>query len=1232
MSIVLYIIEFLFCSALFMALYKLLIEGRVGYRLARIYLVWSMVLAAVIPTLELPLYPAETIYYQIPIVESFEADAFDFVEETAYIGETERLSEKVASVDWARVISTILWAIYAVVVMMNLAVVAWRLWQIKRLRDGAELTVYETYVLAVSDHITSPFAFWRTIFMNRLYEGREREQVILHELSHVRHNHTVERMTLELLRCIFWFNPFVWYAGSSLEQVQEWQADGDVIREGYDVTEYRLLIFQQIFGCDIDITSGLYNKVTKKRFLMMTNFKRGRFSFIRVCAVIPILVGMVFAFGSVRAESEINVVESEQADNVAQTAAKNKKRIILNKGTYTVGDFHSVSPASEVFPEFTISVLNDGELEIRNRGEWQLVASGKYSYVLTKDDFTLTQGKKKYSFKSTLSGPLFRSTLKIKTPTDTEISSVTLLGPLETQDSTVKLEIKNGTIYFNGKETTIEELNDVYYINFSAPTLNESGQVTEKPTIGDIVELFTGKSVSDQDATLHIAADGKISLNGKTVALADLESALRENKPAMVVISADKGVNMGQLADVRQILRNANVLRVKYINGNNNQSSPIVLPPAPQNLPYGIKPLDEITDAKIPAHNICRVLVNKNGKILLMQAKGFGDKSVASRTDIPQDDMSMLTGIIKEKFIGDDTQKGWADSKLVSYTLSDGRKVEYPLSEGIVSIECDAQAPYDVCVAVREAVAKAFYDIRSQLVSSWFGANKSIDNLSEADRSVVVRAVPMKIYESEPRGEEYTPSPKIQVSRGKLYVNDKEMTLDEMRRQYPEYERVGRFNLSSIDNWKSALILTSPDTPKIYVRKSGIGINEDEGNLTIQQLSKAGLDAEVAVYLCDKESVANESIDAIVEALVANKRVKTFCFHVMVTDERVGVCNYLVEKQADGSVRKVGFKPNDVVASQTSKRISASISSCLTDISSFEEIEDGKKVIVKVEDGKIYENDVLTSLEALEKKYPKSMQLTREEGGLEYRKLFKSELIATSSNINQIYMNGNKLTYKRTSSGGKASNYNIVCSLQQIATESLSSEVSVYVESATAQEIEAVIKSLEANKSVKCFCIVPRSTSKAILVEKQADGSIKRFAPSPKESKADSPAASDKESDYRIPYGMYSPSGYDTRWEWTKLSQEKMEEVFEGVPAISVISSDELEVYLRREVDFIKAGKYKYRVVGDELLLSNESGESYKFPLTLTIKEGLVEMILGIKAKVAGVKLKEVTMLSELKK
>lgn len=626
MSIVSYIIEFLFCSALFMALYKLLLEGRVSYRLARIYLVWSMVLAAVIPVLEVPLYPAETIYYQIPIIESYEADAFDFVEDVAYADNTERLSEKSARIDWKRVFASIFWIIYAVVVMMNLAFVAWRLWQIKRLRDGAELAVYENYVLAVSDQVKSPFAFWRTIFLNRLYDGRKREQVILHELSHIRHNHTAERMMLEFMRCIFWFNPFVWYADSSLEQVQEWQADGDVIREGYDVTEYRLLIFQQIFGCSIDITSGLYNKVTKKRFLMMTNFKRGRFSFIRVCAVIPILIGMVFAFGSVRAESEINVVESEQADNVAQTAA-------------------------------------------------------------------------------------------------------------------------------NGKETTIEEPNEVHHPNLSAPTVSDSGKVTEKPAIGGIIEQNMGKSVSDQDATLHIAADGKISLNGKTVALADLESALRENKPAMVVISADKGVNMGQLADVRQILRNANVLRVKYINGNNNQSSPIVLPPAPQNVPNGIKLLDEITDTRIPAQNLFRVLINNNDKILCVYKQADDKKTilVTHSVEIPLHSMHILTGIIKEHFIGDAVTKGSADSEPVTYTLSDGRNVEYPMSEGIVLIDCSAEASYEVYAEVDKAVKQAFDDLRLALAKDWFGFTKTLEDLSEADLNVVKKAIPLKVMMAEPR-------------------------------------------------------------------------------------------------------------------------------------------------------------------------------------------------------------------------------------------------------------------------------------------------------------------------------------------------------------------------------------------------------------------------------------------------------------------------------------------------
>ena len=68
MSVTLYILEFILCSAIFVALYKLFIEARVSHRYSRIYLVWSMIFSAVVPLLELPLYPAQTIYYELPII------------------------------------------------------------------------------------------------------------------------------------------------------------------------------------------------------------------------------------------------------------------------------------------------------------------------------------------------------------------------------------------------------------------------------------------------------------------------------------------------------------------------------------------------------------------------------------------------------------------------------------------------------------------------------------------------------------------------------------------------------------------------------------------------------------------------------------------------------------------------------------------------------------------------------------------------------------------------------------------------------------------------------------------------------------------------------------------------------------------------------------------------------------------------------------------------------------
>ena len=292
-----YILEFLFCSGLFVALYRLLIEGRVAHHLARTYLVGGMLLSVVIPMLELPLYPAETVFYELPVMTIIDEQPLSVDAQAA---------TPVTNIDWSQIFSMIALGVYVAVFALNVARFVYRLWIIRRLRRHSQLSVYEAYTLAESEQVKEPFSFWRTIFMNYVFRGREREQVIIHELSHVRHRHTAERLTLELLRCVFWFNPFVWLAANALVEVQEWEADSDVLNQGYDVYEYRQIIFRQLFGCNADITCGLNSQLTKKRFLMMTNFKRGKLSFIRLCVAIPMVGAMILAFGAVRAEAVDN--------------------------------------------------------------------------------------------------------------------------------------------------------------------------------------------------------------------------------------------------------------------------------------------------------------------------------------------------------------------------------------------------------------------------------------------------------------------------------------------------------------------------------------------------------------------------------------------------------------------------------------------------------------------------------------------------------------------------------------------------------------------------------------------------------------------------------------------------------------------------------------------------------------------------------------------------------------
>ena len=298
MKTVEYIIEVLICSGLFLVLYRWLLAGKVGYRLCRAYIVGTMLLAALIPALDVPLYsPApEPAAEGTAALHEFRGNLLQ--EDGGYGGTTAEDAAATSRKTSAKAIVLKTAAvIYGVTAAASIALIVLNIIRIRRLRRGARLTLMEGWSLAENERVQTPFSFLRTVYMGFNYAPSERLMIITHEASHVRHRHSYERLVLSFLRSLLWFNPFLWIAEKDLKEVQEWEADRDVLNEGNDLTLYRTAIFKQLFGYNPDISSGLNHSLTKKRFIMMTKTRLGRYAPLRLAAALPLLTATFLAFG-----------------------------------------------------------------------------------------------------------------------------------------------------------------------------------------------------------------------------------------------------------------------------------------------------------------------------------------------------------------------------------------------------------------------------------------------------------------------------------------------------------------------------------------------------------------------------------------------------------------------------------------------------------------------------------------------------------------------------------------------------------------------------------------------------------------------------------------------------------------------------------------------------------------------------------------------------------------------
>ena len=293
-DLVIYMLEALACSGVLLGLYAALLERRVRFIWCRIYLPAAMIVATVIPMLRIPVWKGEVIYLQPTTSVTEEAMG------KAVAGQAG------TSID----ATTVALIFYIVGVAVMAAVMTAQLLRIRRLKRGGERTPCGRFdIVRTRQHIAS-FSFFHTIYVAADTPEADMHTIIAHEASHIAHRHSVERMAMELLKALLWWNPFVWIAARRLVEVEEYEADRDAIAGGCNASEYVTTLLKHLFGYSPEIANGLRDSLTKKRLKMMTSQKDGRHALLRMATIIPVTAGLVAAFSFTTRAAEIRFAEN----------------------------------------------------------------------------------------------------------------------------------------------------------------------------------------------------------------------------------------------------------------------------------------------------------------------------------------------------------------------------------------------------------------------------------------------------------------------------------------------------------------------------------------------------------------------------------------------------------------------------------------------------------------------------------------------------------------------------------------------------------------------------------------------------------------------------------------------------------------------------------------------------------------------------------------------------------
>ena len=304
-----YILKSSVCLVLFYLFFRLLLSKETFHRFNRMALLGVLFFSLLIPCIEV------TTRHQVEVQQAVLS-----IEQLLLMAELEATPANVGAVQETSAISWV--QIVLLVYLAGILFLACRniyslICLFRLIHSGKHEKLEKGVTLVVHNQEIAPFSWMNYIVISRKDLEENGREILIHEMAHIHHRHSVDLLVADI--CIFfqWFNPGAWLLKQELQNVHEYEADETVINEGVNAKEYQLLLIKKAVGTRLYSMANSFNhSKLKKRITMMLKRKSNPWARLKYLYVLPLTAVAVVAFARPEISRELGKISSAKISEI----------------------------------------------------------------------------------------------------------------------------------------------------------------------------------------------------------------------------------------------------------------------------------------------------------------------------------------------------------------------------------------------------------------------------------------------------------------------------------------------------------------------------------------------------------------------------------------------------------------------------------------------------------------------------------------------------------------------------------------------------------------------------------------------------------------------------------------------------------------------------------------------------------------------------------------------------